>query len=176
MRIFGRRITPQELALELLKGLESGDISQPYPQTKPNNSAGGGDLVGAATGDNARVLAEQIINTVHQQLPKTASEAEELAAVLNAALEQLRKEQLDSESRAEAEGTVTKIKKEMAKPTPNGKLVKGWLGTIDAVSETVGKVIRGAKSIASMFVRRDRVARRPGRCSVRWRPGGSTSG
>lgn len=113
-----------------------------------NNS---GNMTGVAIGDGAQVTAEKIIANIRQQLPPSASKTDELKAILKAALEELTKEELEAEARQEAEQTVGKIEKEMAKPEPNGKLVKGWLGTVDAVSETVGKIVRSAAAIAALF-------------------------
>jgi hypothetical protein len=133
-------MTPQKLALELLKGIETGEISL---------STGSG----IATGDDApQVRAEKIIAGVRQQLPPSASGAEELAAVLRAARGQLVLEGLDPVDRDEAEETVEKIEKEMARPEPNKDRVGRWVESVEKVSAVVGQVIRRARAIGAIIV------------------------
>jgi hypothetical protein len=120
-----------------------------------NVNTGGGNIIGSAIGKNAQVTAEKIIANIRQQVPAAGSDADklkaELVAVLAAAREQLAKEDLKPKVRAEAEATVDKIEAELTEPEPDGDLVKGWLGTLDAVSSTVGKVLRAAGAIAGLI-------------------------
>ncbi|HEY1187811.1 MAG TPA: COR domain-containing protein, partial [Gemmata sp.] len=133
----------------------SGQFNNPQQKIRMGDNTtvntGGRNITGAAIGAGAQVTAEKIISNVRQQLPESASRADVLAAVLKAALVQLAREDLKPKKRAEAEEMVGKIEKELKDPEPDPDLVKGWLGTIDAVSATASKILRDAGAIAALF-------------------------
>jgi hypothetical protein len=71
MSLFGRRVTPEQLAVELLRGLESGEVV--FDEGERSPAGGGGDLLAtlnaaaaAPTLDEARALLAKAVRTVEQ--------------------------------------------------------------------------------------------------------------
>jgi|GEM_PF-4075052 len=72
MSVFGRRITPEQLALELLRGLESGEVVFDKSENTPSVE-GANDLLATLTAaataptlDEARELLAKAVRTVER--------------------------------------------------------------------------------------------------------------
>ena len=128
------------------------DIHQPHQENDMGDTFNiGGNVSGSAIGRGASVTAEQIITTIRQQLPPSATSGDELKEIVKAALAQLASEKLDPDDHKEAQETVEKIEKEMAKPDPSKERVGRWVGAVEQISAVTGKVLRAAGSIAALF-------------------------
>ncbi|MBP3956243.1 hypothetical protein J8F10_13215 [Gemmata sp. G18] len=128
------------------------DIHQPHQESNMGDKINiTGNVSGSAIGRGASVTAEQIITTIRQQLPPSATSGEELKEIVKAALAQLASEKLDPDDHKEAQETVEKIEKEMAKPDPSKERVGRWVGAVEQISAVTGGVLRAAGSIAALF-------------------------